>query len=911
MEKLSRTQSKHYQTPTNQILFESKPLQYLTFTEPAANMSTPVPAAPTNLPELTYRDLALQAATATNLNSFSAAYDPNPNHAERLAATFSKEYPDTSRLANFCDSGLTKQFAFLIEPTTHEDPPNATLAVLSCPFPTVTTATNEPIFAGTLGDRMDIICPVTVRMRDVRGSVITITPTDAMTIKLNLATSPNNPITEEGPAPDDPEAESEQPGPDRVFIEVTNPNDKPCFIRIPKVFPLPGGYSIPTSTQPIKTASTNSLEPLFTAQQLENQENQTNNPTDELLFWYEAMRYGITNLKNYSIHAKDTLFTYESINKDQFIPETNLTSRFTIAVSYLTPNDPMYQQVINHVLAEKEKATTAFGSRIHHKYRTANAFTTPPKLFDNHFQHTQPTDSISPTSDVRAILEGLTAALTESSSKTMTGTEREQAKEAADVKAFYEILFATIIESTDNQGVTHKKFIKANINPGFEEVLKANKNSKATKLLQSAVESTASEIETTHDNRFASACNLVPTLFDQPMTAAIRTGQWEYQHTVLHPEGITTHFGLHHIASPRTRSAFYKTRIEGATKIIQQEHVDEDKTKTAAKATDLYHYGRMGNINELHELIGNFYCLMHTMITVDSTAYPAIWLEITYFDKILRSTEGRKWFELHFYIKELLFNVVQEIQSTIAGFVSIARKQGYKTALTKNFTIAGEIFDLAQHQGIELRRNLQGTILTMQAGPYKEASIVFKQFYPDNSTTDNNRKRNSPNNQSSNSNENNGRNQRPTPNDRSSPPTEPNNRNTSTQPNRNNATQSGHQQTAQRPPSQPGTQAVPGKTILKFVNENSTDPPIHPGPIFPHPHKANRFTLMCNRSAYEGKACTYNPCNFYHFPNNLATVSPDLKTKLTNWVGNEPSITWASSTITNWATQSAGNSSRN
>jgi hypothetical protein len=868
-------------------------------------MSTTVPEAPTNLPELTYRDLAIHAATAANLNSFSTAYEPTPTQAERLAATFSKTYPDTSRLANLCDSGLTKQFAILVEPTSPDNPSNATLAVISCPFPTVTGNTNEAVFAGSLGDRMDIICPVTIRMRDARGTVITVSPTDVMPTKLNLAISTSNPIAEEGPPPEEG-TEADQPGPDRIHIDVVDPDDKPCFIRIPKMFPLPGGYSIPTHDQPIKTLTTSSLKPLFITNPT-TQQKKTTQPTDELLFWYETMRYGIVNLGNYSIHAKDTLFYYETLNKDQFIPETNLTSRFTVAVSYLTPNDPIYHEVTNHILIEKEKATITYGSRIQ---SNTSAFTTPPKIYDNHFLTTTPPTTISPTSDVRTILEGLTAALTESTSKTMTGTEREQAKEASDVKAFYEILFATITEKTDNQGLTIKEFHKATLNPGFEEVLRANKNSKATKLLQSAVESTASKIKTTHDNRFASACNLTPSLFDQPLTAAIRTGQWEYQHTVLHPEGISTHFGIHHLAAPRTRSAVYKTRIEGATKIIQQEQVDEDKTKTAAKTTDLYHQGRMGNINDLHELIGNFYCLMHTMVSINPNAYPSIWLEITYFDKILRSTEGRKWFELHFYTKELLFNVVQEIQSTIAGFASIARKQGYKTALTKNTVISGEIFALAQHQGVELRRNLQGTILTMQAGPYKEASIVFKQFYPEtNSNLDNQKKRTSPNTQSS-SNDNNGRNQRPTPNDRNSPPSDTN-RNNNSQSNRNATGQNPQPSNSQRSPTQTGTQVVPGKTILKLSTENSTNPPIHPGPIFPHPHKANRFTLMCLRSAYEGKACTYNPCNFYHFPNNLTTITPDLKTKLITWVDTEPSITWATGAVAQWANPSAGNSSRN
>jgi len=50
--------------------------------------------------------------------------------------------------------------------------------------------------------------------------------------------------------------------------------------------------------------------------------------------------------------------------KDQFIPDTNLTSRFTVSVPYLTPNNPIYHEVTKNVLLEKDKATTTFGSRI-------------------------------------------------------------------------------------------------------------------------------------------------------------------------------------------------------------------------------------------------------------------------------------------------------------------------------------------------------------------------------------------------------------------------------------------------------------------------------------------------------------------------------------------------------------------
>jgi hypothetical protein len=70
------------------------------------------------------------------------------------------------------------------------------------------------------------------------------------------------------------------------------------------------------------------------------------------------------------------------------------------------------------------------------------------------------------------------------------------------------------------------------------------------------------------DNRFASASNMNTKLFDQPLTTAIKMATWAHQYTVLHPEGIKTHFSFHHLAPARTWTAEYKRRMKGAIKVI-------------------------------------------------------------------------------------------------------------------------------------------------------------------------------------------------------------------------------------------------------------------------------------------------------------------------------------------------------
>ena len=85
------------------------------------------------------------------------AYKADAAQALRLSATFSKDFSADTRLINISDSGLDNQMAFLMM-----EVPNgpATLAVLPCPFPTANGT--EAVLAGSLGEAMDLICPVTI-----------------------------------------------------------------------------------------------------------------------------------------------------------------------------------------------------------------------------------------------------------------------------------------------------------------------------------------------------------------------------------------------------------------------------------------------------------------------------------------------------------------------------------------------------------------------------------------------------------------------------------------------------------------------------------------------------------------------------------------------------------------------------
>ena len=243
--------------------------------------------------DLSIRELAIQASASANLSTFSAALDPIPGHAEKVEATFAKSCPTFQKFATLCDTNVVKQLTFI--------QPNFKMVTLSCPFPAIGRA-NEEVFAGSLGDSMDLLCPVTIRMKDVRGDVISICESRNDVDKFNLPTSTANPLEEDGPAP--PEGQPVvPPGPDRIMIDLTVATKEPCFVAIPKVFPITSGVVM--AIDPTKSIVTTPNLPAY--------------PPDSLqAVWYEAMRYGIRHLDNYSIHASDTLFQYEGIEKASF-----------------------------------------------------------------------------------------------------------------------------------------------------------------------------------------------------------------------------------------------------------------------------------------------------------------------------------------------------------------------------------------------------------------------------------------------------------------------------------------------------------------------------------------------------------------------------------------------------------------
>ena len=283
------------------------------------------------------------------INTFARTLDPNVTHAEQVCATFAKTSSSLNRFATLCDPNVVKQLAFI--------QPNFKMAVITCPFHTQ-GRNNVEVFAGSLGDSMDIICPVSIRVRGATGEVISLHESRADVAQYDLPTSQANPLEEEGPPPSEAleGVVTQPPGPDRIMMNLNVADREPCFVAIPKDLPAMSG----------ETAYANFSTSIVTTETM----LRTFPPGSMTAIWYEAMCYGIRHLDNYSIQSRDTLFRFAGIEKAEFSAENrSLASRFTtIVVTYRTPDDNLYHEVTRRALEEKEKCLLAIGARIMESY---------------------------------------------------------------------------------------------------------------------------------------------------------------------------------------------------------------------------------------------------------------------------------------------------------------------------------------------------------------------------------------------------------------------------------------------------------------------------------------------------------------------------------------------------------------
>ena len=161
---------------------------------------------------------------------------------------------------------------------------------------------------------------------------------------------------------------------------------------------------------------------------------------------------------------------YAGLEKAEFTAANrSLSGRFTTINTHLAPDDPIYDEVVARMRIERDEALVAFGTKLLEaeppaaRYATQQT-TAPPGA---------PIGYAASPFDLGNAFDNMAKIMVDLNPK-LTGPEKENASEAADVSHFYKLLFASKRDVIQDDGTDTKIIVPANLHPLFTPVLTAD-----------------------------------------------------------------------------------------------------------------------------------------------------------------------------------------------------------------------------------------------------------------------------------------------------------------------------------------------------------------------------------------------------------------------------------------------------
>ena len=440
-----------------------------------------------------------------------------------------------------------------------------------------------------------------------------------------------------------------------------------------------------------------------------------------------------------------------------------------------------------------------------------------------------------------------------------TSKEREQKSEAAEVTIRYQLLFASIRHVTDvTDGTVTREVQYPALTPIFKSILEAPKTNKAVAIMQEQMQRHCSQASRS-DHRLASGCTLHPTMFDSVLVTTLRRASIAVEPPAIDPDGIVDKLGLYHLAGPRTESVLYKGRLAGSRQLLRQEIAEEDSTKLARKATELYRGGYMETGAHIHSMLANFWNLGTFMIADFLENPPALWLALAEFDNLMRSPEGRRWLAMHRALPHVCHSIAMDLQQILCLFASLPSCLEYRDEVRAGRSIAVLAIDQLTEQARELCRKFQNIVPTMALGDYSTIPATLALFRPPGAPPASAAPRQQPSTQPT-----------PRPNTRGRQATPP-------------ATERGPAS------NRPASRNLDG--LLKNTAGGLAKP--IPNLVLPHPITGTP-TKLCRNHIYQGISCSWgNNCRLAHIT-SMRAVPTEHATKIRNWVAETPDVGWTS-----------------
>jgi hypothetical protein len=457
----------------------------------------------------------------------------------------------------------------------------------------------------------------------------------------------------------------------------------PVFSVFPTIFPLLEGIFLPDTinlTNPLPTTWSDETPPKFVA-------------------WLRALKYIFDHNNGKSLHAFSKMFNADEIPMAAAYVGLSFADAPTVSIAQLDFETDEYEAVLKSFKQARELAYL--------RVSDSAIIPAPPNGGGNNGGDNS---------------NGLGSALAKSmgeivENSKLTGAERERKISQKDVIEQWRIMTATVTDANVIEPGTLSKV--------FKEILLRQNKSLAVETYRKEYSDFLSTKRAQHPNNFVyRQATHIEEVVTHVFVTALQTFRWMGRGWIDAGAHIKTELCVAHFFPNPVKSAVFTDYVHAGQRVLQQEAIGEDKSKSDAKQSDLFYHGRISSLSDLISTICNLIVTFDFMLA-DMDSKPPFFLKpIRGLLDAIQGDSGRDWLNKHSAVDHLYVALAAEVQQMLLPFINLATNTSIRRSLKANQPLSLTHFVEARNICKSPMERVYGAITTGSLGHFREETVL-------------------------------------------------------------------------------------------------------------------------------------------------------------------------------------------
>jgi hypothetical protein len=535
------------------------------------------------------------------------------------------------------------------------------------------------LLVGSRGELLSHCVPVSISGDPFCPNHFVSLATQEMVTLMDL---PHLPLGRRDPCQVDP---PEGPDTNRdIHWPLPSESECPVFSVFPTIFPLLEGIILPDTlnlTEPLPTTWHDSIPPEFVA-------------------WLRALKYIFEHNDGKSLHAFSKMFQADRIPIQAALPELSFADEPTLSVTLLDFETIEYEAVLKTFKQARELAYLRVSDSVTIQDLTIGGGNNGGANSSNAVGDTL-------AQSMKEIVEN----------SKLTGAERERKGSQKDVLLQWSIFLASV--SADNV------IEPAVLSSEFKEILLRHNRSLAVETYRKEYADFLSSKRSQHPNNFVyRQATHIEEVVTHVFVSALQTFRWMGRGWIDAGGHIKTELCIAHFFPNPVKSAAFTDYVHAGQRVLQQEAIGEDKSKTDAKQSELFYQGRISSLSDLISTICNLIVTFDFMLA-DMDSKPPFFLKpIRALLDAIQGDAGNDWLNKHSEVTHLFVALASEVQQMLLPFINLATNTGIRRSLKANQPLSLAHFVEARNICKSPMERVYGAITTGSLGSFKEATTL-------------------------------------------------------------------------------------------------------------------------------------------------------------------------------------------